>query len=74
MNKLYRNGTSQKNFVTSVLLVILIGSSISTIGLMGLTISPQEAWASHLAAPVLESPTNTAVTNDNTPTLNWADV
>src|ERR687897_2742123 len=69
-----RKGTSRKNFVTSfLLLVVLIGSSISSIGIMGITISPQEAWGSHAAPPAMLSPTNELVINDNTPNLDWAN-
>ena len=65
----------QTNFTASfLLLVIVIGSSISSIVLMALTTSPQEAWASHLAAPTLSSPTNNLVINDATPNLDWSNV
>ena len=66
---------SRKKFVTCLSLsLILIGSTISSIALFGFTISPQQVWASHLAAPTLTSPTNNAITGDNTPTLNWGAV
>ena len=66
---------SRKNSVNSFLLsLILIVSIVSSVLLLGSTVTSQQAWATHLAAPVLESPTNGQVTNDNTPSFNWADV
>ena len=70
-----RRFSSRKNFVTSFLLsIILVGSIVSSALLLELTIASQQAWAIHLAAPVLESPTNGQVIDDNTPNINWADV
>jgi hypothetical protein len=68
-------GLPGKKIVSSfLLLLILIGSIISSALLMGLTISPQQEWANHLPPPTLLAPANNAVTNDNKPDLDWSDV
>ena len=71
MDRLSRKGTSEKNFITFILLVVLIGSSISSIGSMGLTISPQYAWAAVPSQPSLSNPADGVTTDDTTPTLQW---
>ena len=66
---------ARKNFVTSFLLaLILIGSVISSASLLGLTISPQQAWAALPGAPGLSSPSNGSTTFDQTPTFDWNSV
>jgi hypothetical protein len=70
-----RTGASRKNFVASFLLsVILIGSIISSTLLMGLTISPQQAWAALPSAPTLTAPSNGQVIIDRTPLFDWGSV
>ena len=52
MDRPSRKGLPKKICYLFLLLVVLIGSSISSIGLMGLTISPQYAWAAVPSQPV----------------------
>lgn len=63
----------RKKFITSLLLsLISIISSISTVALLGLTISPQEAWAGVPNVPNGGlTPGNNFVTPDTTPTFSW---
>jgi len=76
MSKPTRTGLPpRKNFFASFLLsIILIGSVISSAMLIGLSVSPQQAWASHLLPPTLTDPPNTTITNDATPDFNWNSV
>src|SRR4249919_3979993 len=68
-------GLPGKKIVTSfLLLLILIGSIISSALLLELTISPQQAWANHLPPPTLLAPTNNAVITVNKPDFDWSDV
>ena len=62
---------SRKKFVSSLILsLILIGSTLSSIGFMGLIISPQYALAAVPSQPVLSNPAD-GVTTATTPTLQW---
>ena len=62
----------RRKAVTSFLvLTVLIGSAISSVGLMGLTISPQYAWAGIPAQVTLSSPANGVIIGTTTPTLTW---
>jgi Chitobiase/beta-hexosaminidase C-terminal domain/Bacterial Ig-like domain (group 3) len=61
-----------KKIVTSfLLLLILIGSTISSALLLGLTVSPQQAWAAVPNAPTGLSPATGTFTSDQTPTFSW---
>ena len=65
-------GLPGNKLVTSFLLsLVLIGSTISSALLLGLTIYPQQAWATAPAKVVLTSPTDGTITNDDTPTFTW---
>ena len=61
----------KKTIASFFFLLILIGSTISSALLWGLTIFPQQAWAAAPSQVLLTSPTDGITTSDNTPTLSW---
>ena len=65
-----------KRIFTSILLaIILIGSTISSALLIGLSVIPQQAWAAPPGtAPAQTAPSNGATTTDQTPTFDWNSV